>query len=189
MNRLRLLAIASLAVVSSVSLVACADKSEPERFAHNEGIYFESGPLKYQVQITRQLNPRQVQDAELMQGVSLAARATKPNELWFATFIRIENETSHPQLKASQFYIRDTNGDIFRPIPVDPKANSFAYQDGLLLAGDNYPDINSIPGQTDKNGKMLLFKLPLDAIALRPLVLTVVSPTNPAENGRVNLDI
>lgn len=189
MNRLRLLAIASLAVVSCASLTACADKSKPERFAHNEGIYFESGPLKYQVQITRQLNPRQVQDAELMQGVPLAARTARPNDLWFATFLRIENETDHPQLKASQFTIRDTNGDIFHPIAVNAAANSFAYEPGILLAGDAYPNINSIPGQTDKNGKMLLFKLPLAAIALRPLVLTVTSPTNPVESGRVNLDI
>jgi len=190
MSRLRLLATASLVAIAAVSLTACADKSKVERFAHNEGIYFDVGPMKYQVQITRQLNPTQVMDRELLQGVPAVQRVTKSDELWFATFLRVENETSDPHVKASRFIVRDTNGDVFRPIPVNPLANPFAYRGGLLLAGDAYPDINSIPGQTDINGKMLLFKLPLNAIALRPLVLTVVSPTNPAtESGRVNLDI
>ena len=178
MSRLRFLATASLVAVAAVSLTACADKNEVERFAHNEGIYFDVGALKYQVQITRPLNPAQVMDRELLQGVPALQRVTKSDELWFATFLRIENETSDPQPKASRFIIRDTNGDVFRPIPVNPLANPFAYRGGLLLAGDAYPDINSIPGQTDINGKMLLFKLPLNAIALRPLVLTAVSYTH-----------
>lgn len=196
MSRLRLLAIAALAVSCSVTFAACGSSDNgPERFAQNEGIYFESGSLKYQVQITRQLNPQQPMDRELMQGIPLAQRIKKSNELWYATFLRVENETDNVQMSASKFIVRDTNGDIFRPIPVNPAANAFAYVASPIAGGDSnpaattYPNINSIPGQVDINGKMLIFKLPLNAIALRPLVLTIVNPTNPAESGRVNLDI
>jgi len=192
MTRLRLLAIASLAVLAAVGLTACGNKKDVERFAADEGIYFESGPLKYQVQITRQLNPRQAQDMELMQGISLANLRLKPDEMWFATFLRVENETGHPQLTARHFVVTDTNGDKFYPVPVNAAANSFAYRPGLLAASgtySTYPNINSIPGQTDINGKMLLFKIPRQAIALRPLTLTVFNQLNPATSGSVHLDI
>jgi hypothetical protein len=195
MTRFRLLALMVLAVAASASLAACGSDDEPERSAANEGIYVEAGSLKYQVQITRQLNPSQPMDRELLQGIAPAQRIKKPNELWYATFLRIENETSNTLTSASQFIVRDTNGEIFRPIPVNPAANSFAYVSGPILGGDSnpaattYPNINSIPGQTDINGKMLLFKFPLGALALRPLTLTIVNPGNTTLNARVKLDI
>ena len=189
MNRLRPLVLAAIAVLAAVSLTACGNKKNEERFAANEGIYFESGDLKYQVQITRQLNPKQAMDSELMQGIAPAQRLIKPDELWFATFLRVENESGNTQHLASRFVIRDTNGDQFFPVPINPAANSFAFVPGLLAADAAYPNINSIPGQTDINGKMLLFKIPRAAIALRPLTLTITDPAQPKKSGAVHLDI
>jgi hypothetical protein len=190
MNRARTLAIAAVAVLATAGLSACGDNSF-EHVAANEGIYFKSGPLTYQVQITRQLNLRQPQDAELMQGVSAADRKVAGDVLWYATFLRIENQTPYVQLPAnvSEYSIADTNGDIFRPVNVNPLANSFAYVGAPLAAGAAYPNINSIPGQTDINGKMLLFKIPRAAISQRPLELRIVNPTDLATSGRVALDI
>jgi hypothetical protein len=189
MNRLRLLVIASLAVLAAVSLTACGNKKDVERFAANEGIYFDAGNLKYQVQNTRQLNPTNAFDSELMMGIAPKVLAKRPDELWFATFLRVENETGNPQLRARNFVIRDTNGDKFYPVAINPAANSFAYTPGLIAANSAYPNINSIPGQTDLNGKMLLFKIPRQAIALRPLTLTVFNQLNPTTSGAVHLDI
>src|ERR1700712_1252213 len=116
MNRARTLAIAAVAVLATAGLSACGDNSF-EHAAANEGIYFKSGPLTYQVQITRQLNLRQAQDAELMQGVSAADRKVAGDVLWYATFLRIENQTPYVQLPAnvSEYSIEDTTGDMFRP--------------------------------------------------------------------------
>lgn len=188
MNRVRPFAIAALAVLATAGLTACGD-DETVHAAANEGIYFHSGPLTYQVQITRQLDPRQAMDAQLMQGLSPKNRAKAPDELWYATFLRIENQTNYVQLPATEFVVNDTNGDVFKPVPVNAAANSFAYVSSPLGAGDTYPNINSIPGQIDINGKMLLFKIPRAAIALRPLTLHIVNPTNPATSGSVKLDI
>ena len=104
MNRLRPLVLAAIAVLAAVSLTACGNKKNEERFAANEGIYFESGDLKYQVQITRQLNPKQAMDSELMQGIAPAQRLIKPDELWFATFLRVENESGSTQHLAGELF-------------------------------------------------------------------------------------
>lgn len=190
MSRARTLLIIATTALAAGLLSACgSDHHEFERVAANEGLYVNAGPLTYQVQITRQLNPTQAMDSELLQGVAPAALVTRPDELWYATFLRVENLTSKIELPARSFVIHDTAGGTYKPIPVDPRANSFAYVPGPILPSKAYPNINSIPGQTDINGKMLLFKIPREAIALRPLTLTVVAPGNPAESARIRLDI
>lgn len=189
MGRSRTVLVAALALLSVVALGACGNKKAVERYAENEGIYFQSGALKYQVQITRQLNPQQAQDRELMFGVSAIDRIKAPTDLWYATFLRIENETNRYQTPTTIYRIRDTNGDIFKPIAVDPRSNPWAYQPLPIPPGGTLPNINSLPGQIDINGKMLLFKIPRADLALRPLILYVVNPGDPKQSGRVKIDI
>lgn len=189
MDRTRTILIAALALFATVGLTACGNKKQVERYAENEGVYFESGPLKYQIQMTRQLNPAQAQDRELMFGIAPADRIKAPRTLWYATFVRIENPTDKYQIPATVYRITDTNGDVFTPVPIDPTQNPFAYQAVPIPPGGSLPNINSIPGQTDLNGKMILFKIPAQDIALRPLVLHVVNTKDPSQSGRVKIDI
>ena len=65
--RVLLLAVASLALLSG--LPACGNRHEVITDAETEGPYLNLGPLKYQVQISRQLNPDDLEDRVYLRGL------------------------------------------------------------------------------------------------------------------------
>ncbi len=64
----------TLAVVLSLALVlalaACGNKQDKTLKAETEGIYIDLGEMKYQVQISRQLNAADPEDSEFLRGVT-----------------------------------------------------------------------------------------------------------------------
>ena len=87
----------TLAVVLSLALVlalaACGNKQDKTLKAETEGIYIDLGEMKYQVQISRQLNAADPEDSEFLRGVT----DTLPEDVWFAVFVRVQNESDKTQ--------------------------------------------------------------------------------------------
>ena len=82
--------------------------------------YLNVGPLVYEVQLSRELNPANVEDAAYLQGLTPAQRTLKPGEEWFAVFIQVYNHTSTAHLGASNVTISDTQNNVYTPIVPGP---------------------------------------------------------------------
>ena len=73
-------------------------------------MYSEVGGLKYQVQISRELNPTDSEDRAYLVGLAPTARDLKPDETWFAVFLRVQYDTKDgaPRPTARDFTLEDT---------------------------------------------------------------------------------
>lgn len=124
--RQRLLPLVALALVST-SLTACGSKHENPTHAHSEAIYVSVGPkdgpvLKYQVQVSRQLNPGDFQnpasrgvqekvdpeDSEYLRGIppqqlELKKDRDRPidDEVYFGVFIQAANDNDDREMTSA----------------------------------------------------------------------------------------
>ena len=177
---------AALAVVALALPLGACGKQKATTFGATEGTYLNVGPMAYQVQISRILNPRDVEDRNYMQGVPSAIGA---DEVWFAVFIRGQNTSGHTQQATDDFEITDTLGNRFRPVAI-AKTNPFAYKPRPVAHGQVIPSGSSAAGSgVVQQGSMLLFKIKLSSLSNRPLELHIKSPTVPQKVGTVVLDV
>jgi len=187
---MRLRPLALLAAASAaLALGACGNKVAVVKEGKTEGTYLNVGDLQYQVQISRALNPADVEDRDYLVGLPAAERGLKANETWFAVFMRVENtSTKTTHQAANQFEIRDTLGNRYGPYNLAAD-NVFAYRSRNLPPKAVLPLPNSAGGQGPIQGALLLFKLPYSTLENRPLELDITSPKDANDVGRVDLDV
>jgi hypothetical protein len=183
MLRRVLLVFLSLALVGGLS--ACGNKQSKTLKAETEGPYVDLGDLKYQVQISRQLNPADIEDREYLKGVT---DQLGPEDLWFAVFVRVQNQSDKAQKPATQFEIDDTEDDTYNPVAID-KSNDFAYDPVPIEGNGLLPQPDSIAAQNSINGQLLLFKIPRASLDNRPLELKIHNPSDFQQVATVNLDV
>src|SRR3954452_17295518 len=127
MSRLR--ALMPAAAVLALCAGGCHNKQDAYTEASSEGVYLKAGGLKYQIQISRGMNPGLREDATLMRGLPKATKPTAGANEWFGVWMRVENDGSHgPKPVARTFEISASLGQVYKPIPLDPKVNALAYQ-------------------------------------------------------------
>jgi len=173
-------------LVLACALSACGSGG-PTRTADTEGIYLELGPLKYQIQLSRQLNPSDPEDASYLRGLTAADRRVTPGQAFFAVWLRVENPTASLQQPAQSFQIADTQGKVYTPLYPD-STNVFAYRSVGVPAHSRIPLPGSPAESSPTQGAVLLFKVDAASYDNRPLVLTVANPAN-GEKGRADLDV
>ena len=182
----RKLAVALLALAAVLVLGACGNKPKISTVGETEGTYLNLGPLTYQVQISRQLNPHDIEDSTYLQGIRPFQARLAKGQTWFGIFIRVANETSQAHPAANDFVIEDTQDDRYFPVPQAPQ-NHFAYQGGIVPPSGLIPPVNSVASEGVIQGSLVLFKLPVSALDNRPLELIV---TDQLQNeARVSLDV
>ncbi len=185
--RLRPLLLLTLAAAALV-LAGCGNKVEVRTVAETEGIYIDVGELKYQVQLSRIINPSEPEDAAYLQGLPAGTEPPGPDEAWFGVWIRVENTTDELTLmSAEEFEIVDTQEHTFEPIPLT--ANPFAYYARELRPQTVLPSPFSPAGEGVIQGSLILFKITTEALANRPLEFKIQSPALPDDVGIVDLDI
>lgn len=185
-GRLRPLLIALVVLVGASSLAACGHKETTVTSAKTEGPYVDAGPLQYQVQISRQLNPADQEDQGYFVGVPNPS-GIGAQEAWFAVFMKVLNRTSDAHIPAKDFEIEDTVGKRYEPIEI-PANNVFAYRATEIPSGEQLPGIDSLANEGVIGGSMLLFRLTLDSLANRPLVLHIKTAGSPPE-AEIDLDV
>jgi hypothetical protein len=180
------------ALLAGGGLAACGkhpDESARVVRAETEGLYLDVGELKYQVQVSRQLNPSDAQDRPYLLGVAPAERELEADEVWFAVFLRVQNETSEAMMPAGDIEVVDTQEDVFRPLRL-ADSNVFAYRaDEPIPAGELIPARDTAAFDTPIQGALLLFKLTLDALDNRPLELKIEGREAPQQTGIIDLDV
>ena len=180
------------ALLASGGLAACGNHPDEDARvvrAENEGLYLDIGELKYQVQVSRQLNPTDVQDRSFLEGVAPAERQLKPDEVWFGVFLRVQNETGRALLPAEDIKILDTQETEFRPLELD-ETNLFAYRASEAIPAHDVLPLSDTPAfDSPVRGSLLLFKLTLTSLANRPLELEIEGSQAPPQTGIIDLDV
>src|SRR4051794_40770941 len=97
------------AIAAALTLAACGNKHAEIHEAETEGVYVNVGELTYQVQVSRQLNPLATrEDKTFVEDIAPAEAELGQGEVWFAVFVRIENESDEPLAPAPIYTITDT---------------------------------------------------------------------------------
>lgn len=182
----RLVVTTAIAIAAATSLTACGETHPTS--AATEGIYVNTGGLKYQVQISRQLNPWDNEDRDYLIGRTGANANLAPNQDWFGVFLRVFNTSNSPHPAAQQFYIEDTTGKRFNPVPLNQQVNVVAYQPLTVAPGNSIPVPNSLASTNPTQGGLVLFKIPVGSFANRPLELHIVPPAG-GPQATVDLDV
>jgi hypothetical protein len=178
--------LAACAVAAGLLVTAGCGHSETSAqvAATSEGLYLEQGGLKYQVQISRFLNPADPEDSSYLNGLPQGTKLG-PKDIWFGVFMRVENDNERPATATSDYVITDTLHHSFRPVQLDTNINPFAYRPHPLQPGSLLPNPNSVAGQGAIKGSLVLFKINEDDLQNRPLLLHI-GRTRPAQ---VELDL
>jgi hypothetical protein len=184
-RRSRRPALAGCAAALVLGLGACGQLSHPTN-ADSEGVYVDAGPITYQVQLSRQLNPFNVEDRVYLSGQD--ASPPSPSELWFAVFMWAENQSSANAATTDTFDIVDTQGHKYYPIPLNPHVNPFAWTSEDLRPNGQQPTPGSIAFYGPAQGGELLFKLNNSIYSNRPLTLEIHAP-GVAKPSSVSLDL
>jgi hypothetical protein len=188
-GRMLRLALPCLLAAAALTGLGCGNRQGQVVSAETEGIYLDLGELKYQVQMSRQLNPGDVQDREFLRGLPAGTRAALPgDQTWFGIFVRVQNGTHEPHPAADRFEIVDTDERTYAPLPLDPRSNPWVYRPGVVPPLTVYPLPNSAADQTFEQGGLLLFRLDLASYQNRPLELKISDSLGTYE-GVVDLDV
>jgi hypothetical protein len=184
-----------VSVFSAALLVSgCGDshtKVVTGTYAGESGLnapYLDVGPLIYEVQLSRQLNPYDTEDSAYLQGLSAKQRHLATGEEWFAVFLQVFNHSSHALPAARSLTISDTQGDTYSPL-LPTQANPFVYRAGMVPAKERLPQPNSIAAAGATQGALLLYKIKVLSLDNRPLKIQIVDPSDPARSATAELDV
>lgn len=188
------LLLTTLLGLAALALGACGDshtRVTTGTYAGESGQnapYLDVGPLIYEVQLSRQLNPADTEDRAYLAGLPVSARKLSPGEEWFGVFMQVYNETERSHQAATSFEISDTQGNIYSPIAV-ASSNEFLYRGGSVPSKGRIPALNTVASNGPTQGALLLYKIKIASLDNRPLTLKVVDPTNPSKSASAELDV
>ncbi|HEX4345749.1 MAG TPA: hypothetical protein VHZ31_09315 [Solirubrobacteraceae bacterium] len=191
MTRPRRLSLLLFALLVSATLSACGvhESKGLVRTADTEGTYLDINGLKYQVEVSRQMNVYDTQDKPYMVGIPKAQQHLDPDQIWFGVFMRVQNEGSKPLRPSDDVQISDTQGKVYRPIGLQ-QVNTYAYRSYDYVPAGQIEPLMDTPGyDTPARGLMILFKLTLTTLNNRPLVMKIEGRGTPQQTGLIDLDV
>jgi hypothetical protein len=179
-----------IAMVAAAGLLAagCGDKISNVTQGEDEGTYVNVGPLSYQVQISRYLNPYDTEDKAYLAGLPAGTQVDQKGQLWFGVFVRIKNYSKQTQIPAapSGYVITDTLNRQYRPVALNRRLNAYAYTPQKILPAAWFPNQMTTAGINPINGELLVYRLPLAAVQNRPLDLHI---NQGGHSATVSLDL
>ena len=166
---MRRLLVISAALACALFAAGCGNKQETVTLGETEGIYLDIDHLKYQVQISRYMNPNDVEDRAYLAGLPSSTSQPGGDETWFGVFLRVQNTTDETIAPANDFQIVDTQEKVYRPIPIDTNVNPFAYKPDPVPPKGLIPEPDSAASENTIQGSLLLFKVKTESLQNRPL--------------------
>jgi hypothetical protein len=176
----RLIGSLAVAAVVGIASLAAAGCGEEEELDVIEGEPVELGEVRYNVQITRFLNPDDPEDAAYLEG-----EPDPPSgKAYLAVFMTVENEGDESVKIPEHFEVLDTRDGVYEPVESE---SPFALAPGTTLGpGAELPAPDTPASSGPIKGAMVLFLVDEFVTENRPLELEI--PTA-AGDGRVELDI
>jgi hypothetical protein len=163
---------ALLRTIGLVALVALAlsasgcDKEVQRLESKNEGTRVALDNLFYQIQISRMLNPKDVEDSYYLQGQPTPAKG----DAYFGVFVYVVNETEEQRIlpaPQSGMKIVTASGDEYEPLAL--KSPGFGYSPAPLGKGAVLPIPNTPAYNGPIRGGLVLFRIPQSSLDSRPL--------------------
>ncbi len=191
---LRKLVLLAFALLTALALGACGSshtKVSTGTYAGESGAnapYLNLGPLIYQIQLSRQLNPANSEDAGYLQGVPFAEGRLLPGEEWFGVFIQVYNNTEEAHKAAENITISDTEGNVYHPVAVLP-TNHYVYRAVNVPSKGLLPNADTTASFGPTQGALLLFKIKTVSLDNRPLKVKIVNPEDASEKVSAELDV
>ncbi|MSO41893.1 MAG: hypothetical protein EXQ70_08410 [Solirubrobacterales bacterium] len=179
---------AALAMIACVTaLVAIAGCGSDEGSDVIEGEPVELSGMKFNVQITRFLNPYDVEDEAYLEGRPLPP----PGKVYLGVFMEVDNETGSDLKLPSAFElpIDVTTGTVYRPIHSE---SAYALPlEGTIPADESIPADDTTAKYGPIKGALVLYLLDETDEENRPLVLQIkaTGEDGSVEEGSVKLDI
>ena len=171
---------------AAVAFAGCGDKHAFTTEAETEGVYLDVASLVYQVQLSRFLNPADVEDKEYLAGLPEGTVPPGGDETWFGVWMRVKNYSGATQRPTTEFKITDTENNEYRPVPQDPAVNPFVYVARPLPPAGVLPAPDSAAASGPIQGSLILFRLKTPSLQNRPLVLHIGSA---GQEATVDLDL
>lgn len=183
-RKLSIFAVLALGLLAAGAFTACGSEEETkagEPQEAEEGEPIEVGELRYNVQITRFLNPDSTEDRAYLRGLPDPPQG----EDYLAVFIRIENEGEESERIPSDFPIENNRGDTFTAIETD---NPFALELGEEIPpGGQLPAIDTAAASGPIKGSMILYLIDEEATENRPLEMEITSSAGDRANVLLDL--
>ncbi len=178
--RPRLAAIAASllsAVVLAGALTACGEEEHGEVV---EGEPIEINELEYNVQITRFLNPFDVEDSEYL----AEQPPPEPGTEYLGVFMVITNPTEEARPSATNYVVTDTLENEYEMVESE---SPYALDVGAQVEAEGQlPLIDSTAGTGPNQGALLIFQVDQSVSDNRPLELEIQTFGG---TGEVTLDI
>jgi hypothetical protein len=183
----RLLAI-PCAVLVAFGLGACGHRSGHPLTAdaNNDGDYVDAGPITYQLQVSRELNPYSIEDRNYLLGVS--STTLPATQEWYAVFLWARNQTGTPATTSDSFDIVDTQGNHYYPVAINPALNPYAWTTQTLAPSATEPAPGTPAFYGPTQGRELLFRISDSAYDNRPLTLEI-HVAGQAQPSTISLDL
>jgi hypothetical protein len=178
--RARRLLLLLSALVLAAGLSACGHKEAhpTQADANNDGTYIDAGPVSYQLEISRELNPYSTEDSAYVKGLPAGTTAPSASQLWYGVFLWAKNQTHHDQTTLNSFEITDSQGNTYYPVKLDAGVNPFTWTSQTLAPNQIEPGPNTVASNGPTQGGLLLFKLNSTAYSNRPLTLWLIGSGN-----------
>jgi hypothetical protein len=171
--------------VLALAVAGCGRGEGVKTTAETEGLYLDIEGLKYQVQLSRYLNPNDIEDRDYLAGLPEGTAEPAADETWFGVWVRVENTSDEPRESADTWEIHDTQENVYRPVPND---SVFAYEPGVVGPDTVIPLADSAAGLGPVQGSLLLFKVKVESLQNRPLEL-IFSNGPQGQRGTYDLDV
>jgi hypothetical protein len=169
---------ALMLVVLGLGVAACGS-GEPREV--EEGEIVRIGGLKYSVVFSRYLNPNDNEDAAYLKGLEPA----QDEHNYFGVFLQVKNPTHETLGVADELTITDADGQKFEAIETE---SEFAFPFGAEVTENEWiPELDTTASSGPIQGSVVVFELPEEVSANRPLLLHIPGP--PKESGTVRLDL
>ena len=186
MPRLPRLLLAAVLALGALVVAGCGQREDIRTLGETEGLVIDVGPLVYQVQISRYLNPDDVEDRTYLEGLSPAAARLADSQVWFGVFMRVQNYTDRAHVPATDVVIEDTQHNRYEPVSYE-RSNPFVYRARPIPAEGVLPHPSSLASQGPIGGELLLYKLDVSSVQNRPLELKIAQGEE--FEGVIDLDV
>ena len=158
------LASAAALLLLGVAVSGCGEEATAEVA---EGEPLELAGLKYNVQITRFLNPDDAED----QGYLVGQPQLKPGNAYLGVFMVISNDSDEERPSASDFTVVDTLHTEYKP---NESESPYALDLGTSVpAHGSVPLVNTTAQTGPNHGSLLIFPVSDDVSDNRPLRLEI----------------
>ena len=176
--------LAGLTIVAILALSLTGCDKEVHALEAKEGTRVSLDDVFYQVQISRALNPKDVEDGTYLEGQPLPARG----DAYFGVFIRVDNEEHEGRVLpvgTERMKLVTAAGKEFEPIEV--QAPGWGYAPAPIGKGGMLPVPNSPAYVGPIRGGLILFRIPQASLDARPLELEIKG--SGGKVGTITLDV